>query len=269
MNRNNRIRFDPRSSAYRFLFPTAYHALLLVWVQMMIAVPIVRWVAGDAALPAVVTGSVLLQAAAVLAVLVGGWGRPRTAAVAALLLPLAWAVELLGSRTGLPFGSYHYTRLLQPQLLGVPLLIPLAWFMMLPVAWGVAALILGGRARPLPFALLAAAAFTAWDLYLDPQMVAWGYWVWDQPGAYFGIPLLNYAGWFAAAFALTLLARPLAGPPGLLPAVPLLVVYTITWVLQAVGLGLFWGMPGPALAGALGMGVFVWLGWRKPPPRPP
>lgn len=266
MHKNSRIRFDARPPAYAFLFSPAYRPLLLVWVQLMIAVPIVRWAAGDAALPAVVAGTVLLQAAAVVAVLREGWGLRRTAAVAVLLLTLAWAVELLGSRTGVPFGAYHYTALLQPQLLGVPLLVPLAWFMLLPVAWGVAARILGPRARPLPLALLAAAAFTAWDLYLDPQMVAWGYWVWEQPGAYFGIPLVNYAGWFLAAFLLTLLARPLAGPPALLPATPLLVVYTVTWALQAIGLALFWAMPGPALAGALGMGLFVWLGWRKPTP---
>jgi hypothetical protein len=33
--------------------------------------------------------------------------------------------------------------------------------------------------------------------------------------------------------------------------------------LDAVGLGLFWGQPGPALTGFVGMGLWVVLFWRK------
>ena len=35
--------------------------------------------------------------------------------------------------------------------------------------------------------------------------------------------------------------------PGDLPAAPLLLVYTITWLLEMGGLALFWGVRGPAL----------------------
>ena len=41
---------------------------------------------------------------------------------------------------------------------------------------------------------------TAWDLAMDPMMVAGGHWVWEQPGAYFGIPLQNYWGWWLTTF---------------------------------------------------------------------
>jgi uncharacterized membrane protein len=35
------------------------------------------------------------------------------------------------------------------------------------------------------------------DLFIDPVAVATGYWVWFVPGEiYFGIPLLNFVGWF-------------------------------------------------------------------------
>jgi hypothetical protein len=51
-------------------------------------------------------------------------------------------------------------------------LVPLAWLMMLPPAWAVARLVAGGPG--IAFILTAALAFTAWDLFLDPQMVAWG-----------------------------------------------------------------------------------------------
>ena len=172
-------------------------------------------------------------------------------------------VEWLGSTTGFPFGSYRYTRLMQPQLANVPVLIPLAWFMMLPCAWAVASQI----QLQLPFKwrqsrwlrpLLAGLAFTAWDLLLDPQMVAWGLWTWDNPGGYFGIPWSNYAGWLGTAVLLTALIR-----PGKLPIKPLLIIYSVTWFLETFGLLFFWGLATPALAGGAVMGLFVWLSWRS------
>jgi hypothetical protein len=36
-----------------------------------------------------------------------------------------------------------------------------------------------------------AAALTAWDLFLDPQMVGEGYWTWERRGRYRDIPLSN------------------------------------------------------------------------------
>jgi hypothetical protein len=42
-----------------------------------------------------------------------------------------------------------------------------------------------------------------------------------------------------------------------------MLIYTLTWVFQAIGLGLFWGQPGPALLGFLSMGILVIWAWRK------
>jgi putative membrane protein len=39
------------------------------------------------------------------------------------------------------------------------------------------------------------------DLLIDPVAVAIGYWVWHVPGnVYYGIPLLNFVGWFVLMF---------------------------------------------------------------------
>jgi hypothetical protein len=39
------------------------------------------------------------------------------------------------------------------------------------------------------------------DLFIDPIAVARGYWVWTMPGdVYYGIPLLNFVGWFVLMF---------------------------------------------------------------------
>jgi putative membrane protein len=137
-------------------------------------------------------------------------------------------------------------------------IIPLAWLMMLPPAWAVASE-LGARHGGWRFIILSAAAFTAWDFFLDPQMVAWGYWQWHHEGGYFGIPWLNFAGWFLSAALITWLVR-----PGPLPVRPLLLIYVTTWLLQSIGQAFFWAMPGPALIGFLTMGSFVfWLAQRQ------
>lgn len=227
--------------------------LVGAWVLTMISIPIMRWVIGDSVLHWGVIASVLLQAAAVLAVAQAGWGTRETLHMLALVLPLAWLVERVGSTTGIPFGAYHYTEALAPLLGGVPLIIPVAWLMMLPAAWGVAAAITGAQSG-WRFVAVSAAAFTAWDFFLDPQMVHWGYWVWHEPDGYFGIPWVNFSGWFLASALITWLVRPKPLPQG-----PLIAIYTITWLLQSVGQALFWNMPGPALVGFFTMGFFVVL----------
>ena len=45
--------------------------------------------------------------------------------------------------------------------------------------------------------LLAAVVAVAFDLFIDPVAVAAGYWVWlKEANMYYGIPLLNFVGWF-------------------------------------------------------------------------
>jgi putative membrane protein len=239
-------------------------ASLALWVALLIATPIGTWLAGDDMFPLMATFGVLAQAAATFIALASDWPGGRVLVALAVVSGGAWAVEALGSASGFPFGAYDYTGALQPQLAGVPVVIPLAWFMMLVPAWAVSEAILAGHREKLGgwyatlHAVLAGVAFTAWDLYLDPQMVARGLWVWNYPGGYFGIPWMNFVGWWLAATLLTLLIRPRR-----LPRRWLMVIYTLTWAFQAIGLGVFWGQPGPALVGFLSMGIFVIWAWRK------
>ncbi|MEZ4593631.1 MAG: carotenoid biosynthesis protein [Chloroflexota bacterium] len=251
---------------YRLLITSSLSlttALIILWVLAMIGLPIMKWIWGPGMIPLGLTLGVLLQATAVFLTLRDSWGWQKTMATAVVISGLTLFVEWLGSTTGFPFGSYSYTDLMQPQIAHVPVLIPFAWFMMLPAAWAVAHLIqaqLPGQwaSNRWLYLLLAGLALTAWDLFLDPQMVAWGLWVWDNPSGYFGIPWVNYAGWLGTAVLLTALIRPKN-----LPARPLLVIYTITWFLETFGLLFFWGLVGPALVGGVVMGAFVWLGWRS------
>ncbi len=231
-------------------------ALIVMWVASMISLPILRWVGGDPIVPTGVAVTVIIQSAAVASVLARAWGWRHTLLTLVAVAALGWLVEFTGSTTGFPFGQYHYTDRLQPQINGVPLVIPFAWFMMLPPAWAVAHRLIGVKRR-LAFVALSALAFTAWDLFLDPQMAGWGFWVWADPDGYFGIPWINFGGWITASALITLLVQ-----PSKLPVRPLLIIYTITWALMTIGLLVFWGLPGPALAGGAAMGSLVALAWR-------
>jgi uncharacterized membrane protein len=154
---------------------------------------------------------------------------------------LSFAAELAGTKTGAIFGEYHYTDVLGPKLLGeVPVVIPLAWFLMIYPSYLIANLIVEGRLLPrgrrltslVWMAFLGALVMTAWDLTLDPYMVEFEKaWVWDQPGSYFGIPIHNYVGWVGTTFLVMLLyrlierrapPRPVGEASGWLAALPLM-----------------------------------------------
>ncbi|HTX91881.1 MAG TPA: carotenoid biosynthesis protein [Anaerolineales bacterium] len=210
-------------------------------------------------MPLMIVAGVLAQVLAVGLSLgrASGW---KAALLAGLpVLALAWLAEWLGSRTGFPFGRYSYTEALQPQLGGVPILVPFAWLMMLPPAWAIAdCIVRPGQAHMLTSglrlarAIVAGLAFAAWDLFIDPQMVKWGIWHWASQGAYFGIPWTNYAGWFLVAALISLFLA-----PERLPVTPLVFIYALTWFLTGFGQLFFWKLPGPAIYGFLGMGTFL------------
>ncbi len=193
-----------------------------------------------------------------------------TAVYLAVTLGIGWSVEAFGTGTGLLFGSYGYTDALGLSLLGVPLLIPLAWSMMAyPCLLAVQLLV---RSK-LATALLGGYLFTTWDLFLDPQMVSEGYWVWRTaertlPGIP-GIPLENFAGWLVVATVMmALLAQlPRVEAPDGVPTLTLSWVY-VSNVLAAVA---FFDRPAVAVWGGVLMGLVVvpwWLRLRSRAPAP-
>lgn len=237
--------------------------LLTVWILVMISVPIQTWVFGDQIIPRAITIGLLAQFLAVVYITQNTWGLKRTTLTFIAVAIMTWSAEFIGSTTGFPFGDYSYTDILQPQLGHVPLIIPIAWFMMLPPAWVVAQTITGFDnnktiRQHMIFASISALALTAWDLFLDPQMVNWNFWIWDHPVGYFGIPWVNYFGWFLTAFIVTLVIR-----PSKLPVMPLMIVYGVVWFLQSFGQFFFWNQQGPAVVGCLVMGFFLFLAIQR------
>lgn len=118
---------------------------------------------------------------------------------------VAYGMEEAGVRTGLIYGPYHYSDMLGTKLGHVPIIIPLAWFMMIYPSWRVAqALLRGVDIRSITGvtvrAVIAALVMTGWDMVMDPGMARAGTWVWEGGGPYFGVPLRNYLGWIVTTF---------------------------------------------------------------------
>ena len=200
----------------------------------------------------------------------------RGVAAAAVLLAVAGglglAAETAGVSTGVPFGEYAYADTLGPKLFGVPVVVPLAWTMM---AWP--CLLLGRRlaagrsgvSRRVVVAASGGLTLAAWDLYLDPQMVQAGHWVWRFPEPALpgvpGIPLTNYAGWVLVALLMVaaLDATVPAGPVDVRDAgradvrseaVPAALL-AWTWLGSGLANLAFFGRPAVAAYGIVAMGV--------------
>jgi putative membrane protein len=132
-------------------------------------------------------------------------GFRRTAYFFSLAAAISYVLEETGVRTGWIYGPYHYSDMLGPKLGHVPVIIPLAWFMMIYPSWIVArALLRGVETRSIPGlatqAAIAAMVMTAWDVVMDPGMASAGNWVWERGGPWFGVPFHNYAGWLLTTF---------------------------------------------------------------------
>ncbi|MEU7675596.1 carotenoid biosynthesis protein [Micromonospora taraxaci] len=197
--------------------------------------------------------------------------------VAAALVAVAtgggFAIEAIGVATGVPFGSYDYSGELGPKLAGVPLIIPLAWTWMAWPAWLAGVRLTGGGSttstsggstvgRWAGRIALATVGLAAWDLFLDPQMVAEGYWVWRDatpalPGLP-GIPVSNYLGWLLFAVLMMSALRPLAGPAAERTDRrdhPMTALYLWTYFSSILAHAVFLDLPASALWGAAGMSV--------------
>jgi uncharacterized membrane protein len=183
----------------------------------------------------------------------------RGARTALVLLVVAGGAGLLaeaaGVATGFPFGTYAYAGTLGPQVLDVPVVIPLAWTMMAWPAYLVGVRL--GRTRVGTVAV-GAVALASWDLFLDPQMVDAGHWRWADPSPGLpgvpSVPLTNYAGWVVVAVVLMALLAILAPTRPGPDAVPY-ALYLWTWASSVLAHAAFFGLPASALWGGLGMGL--------------
>jgi putative membrane protein len=176
-----------------------------------------------------------------------------------ITVAVTWSYEHVGVETGLIYGAYHYTDSLGLKLGHVPIIIPIAWFMMIYPSYIIANLIGGGRRKImmirddkssnsnnnysnnrttllqiLGLSVLSAVIMTAWAFVVDPYLSGptERAWIWEHGGQYFGVPLHNFGGWLLTTFTIYFLfqllserkfqisrSRPISTPIILLPLI--------------------------------------------------
>jgi uncharacterized membrane protein len=143
-----------------------------------------------------------------------------------ITVAVSWSYEHVGVETGLIYGAYHYTDALGLKLGHVPIIIPIAWFMMIYPSYIIANLIGSGRqmmtrdkknnnnnpitlVQILWLSFLSAVIMTAWDLVVDPYLSGptERAWIWEDGGQYFGVPLHNFGGWLLTTFTIYFIFR--------------------------------------------------------------
>jgi uncharacterized membrane protein len=138
-----------------------------------------------------------------------------------------------------------------------PSLVMAEW--LIPSSWA-------GAKRLLSMAAVGGLIMTAWDVVMDPMMVAGGYWKWEVQGAFFGVPLQNYWGWWLTVFAtfvlylLVIRNRPFS-KEARFDRLPL-ILFMITGYSSVIN-ALTVNLGGPALAGFFALTPWIVLAWMS------
>lgn len=166
---------------------------VLVYLAVPALLPLARWAA-----PVLIFSAAALVAVAL---------PPADRFMAVLVGLGGYGAELLGVHLRFPFGvSYRYTQELAGHLWGVPVALAGCWLVLLCY---VRQMMLAVRLPRAVWVGAAAAWMVAIDLVVDPAATkVMGYWVWNEGGAYYGVPAVNFAWWYVYS----LLFMALLGP---------------------------------------------------------
>ena len=184
-------------------------------------------------------------------------------------LSFGFFIELLGLKTGWPFGTYQYDDSLGPQLFDVPLVVPFAWAMIAHPILCAARRVAGNWVF-----LYGGFGLMAYDLFLDPQMVTAGRWTWEVTGSHVPftpeVPLSNAFGWLLSGMALIailhlVLPRDRRKVSAGFAAIDIFLIWT--WFAGVISNLFFFDRPGIALFGGIAFAIFFlpyafsrWLG---------
>jgi len=219
-------------------------------------------------------------------VTVKGWKRTIAAMVAVYLVTST--AEFLGSNYGYIFGPYHYSNVWNFHVLGVPIVVPIAWETLLIPSFYLSLYLmpteLFGKARTLKqkivanglLALTGAVIVVAVDMLLDPICAGIGSWNWHVNGTYVdwllgGEPIMNWIGWMLVGVLIMTAYRIILGStPGKMHVrsryldvyIPMVVYSSFFIALMEVAI-IFQRHTDVALLGALSFGIVVTMVWSK------
>lgn len=194
-----------------------------------------RW--RQLAVTRVIGYSLILQAVAI------GWAVTLSLSsltlvlVAVLTAGIGFMIEVCGVHYGIPFGRYRYTGVLRPKIFGVPLHIGVAWWVVCVPAFAIAITVTD---HPLLRLLIAAQLVAALDMFIDPIFVRLHCWRWEREGAFFGIPLVNYGGWFLTAAIIFACVQLFVPQFATTNHTTLIAIYALTVALHSIAMLIIW-----------------------------
>ncbi len=167
--------------------------------------------------PYILTDRVVLLALIVLLALHSTWqvGLARAPAFFLLAASLGLGFEVWGLRGGSFFGGHYVYNGSGIKLWEVPYIIPIYWVVFIYTAYSISNAFLAwlGHHKPsknssqlgilVSLITLDGLLTVALDLILDPIQVRQGTWTWLDHGAYFGVPIGNFIGWFIVTVLVT------------------------------------------------------------------
>ncbi|MBN2851509.1 MAG: carotenoid biosynthesis protein [Clostridia bacterium] len=135
------------------------------------------------------------------------YGWQRMSIFFAVTFIVSFTMESISIKTGFPFGNYYYTDALGIMLGDVPLKIMPAYFFTGYLAWTMSTTFLkefghGIRKKNVFLVpLIASFIMVMWDYCFDPVMsTIEKNWIWEIEGAFHGVPVSNYLGWFLTVY---------------------------------------------------------------------
>lgn len=102
---------------------------------------------------------------------------------------LTFLTELMGVRTGLIFGAYHYGETMLIQLFNIPIVIGMNWVILMLGSYSLARMIFR---RSVFIPLFSSLLIVGFDFLMEEVAMKLDYWQWDRNN----IPLQNYIAWF-------------------------------------------------------------------------
>jgi len=117
--------------------------------------------------------------------------------------------ENLSIATGFPFGFYHYSDLFGPKFIEAPYFLAIGYIFVVYVGWQTAHIVLqkftnklsGYDVLLIPILTSLFAVMT--DLSFDPFFsTVQGRYIWHTGGAYYGVPFVNYLGWYLCIYTI-------------------------------------------------------------------
>lgn len=131
--------------------------------------------------------------------------KKRAVILMSLLVVYTYVIEIVGVKTGYPYGEFEYGVSLGPMLFDiVPIALPLFFIPLVLNSYLLSVLLLGDKSKRFYYRVPTVISFVILiDLVLDPASVSIGLWEYSNT-FYYGVPVTNYFGWILSATVATL-----------------------------------------------------------------